>query len=365
VAVKEFFEVAVKKNNLINYRNMKNTVLASIVFLAFSLNAVGQQGAFGEHKLLPTVDFLKSLTQAQRNKTQMLFNDKSRILWHYLPSSMFPRAGIQLNELDSNQKAKLDEILKTFLSETGYNKTIKIIDLENILLEISGDSIRRNPEKYSVAFYGNPEKDRLWALSFEGHHISLNFTIHNDKVESAPLFLGASPARILSGPREGERTLQREEDLGFELINSLSEEQRKVALFQEKPFFDIVTGTSPKVEPLSPVGIMYDQLTENQQLIFLKLLDEYLSTLPAEQAEQRMNSIKNQEINEVRFGWAGATALGKGHYYRIQGKSFLIELDNVQDKSNHIHTVWRDFDGDFGRDIIKEHYKNSDHHKHE
>jgi hypothetical protein len=365
MAVKEFFEVAVKKNNLINNRNMKNIVLASIIFLAFSLNTAGQKEAFVDRKLVPTVDFLKSLTQAQRNKTQMLFNDKSRILWHYLPSSMFPRAGIQLNELDSNQKAKLDELLKIFLSETGYNKTMKIIDLENILLEISGDSIRRNPEKYSVAFYGNPEKDRLWAFSFEGHHISLNFTIHNGKIEIAPLFLGASPARILSGPREGERTLQKEEDLGFELINSLSEEQRKVALFQEKSFFDIVTGTSTEVKPLSPVGIMYGQLTKNQQLIFLKLLDEYLSTIPPKQAEQRMNSIKEQEVNEVRFGWAGATALGKGHYYRIQGKSFLIEFDNVQDKSNHIHTVWRDFDGDFGRDIIKEHYKNSDHHKHE
>jgi hypothetical protein len=313
----------------------------------------------------PAVDFLKSLTQSQKDKTQMPFNDESRLRWHYIPSSMFPRAGIQLNELDPNQKSKLEELLKAFLSETGYNKTMKIIDLENILLEISGDSIMRNPENYSVAFYGNPEKDSLWAFSFEGHHISFNFTIHNEKVEIAPRFLGANPARIPSGPREGERTLQKEEDLGFELINSLSEEQRKMAIFQEEPFFDIVTGKSPEVEPLSPVGIMYGQLNRNQQLIFLKLLDEYLSTMPAEQAEKRMNSIKDEEINEVRFGWAGATVLGKGHYYRIQGKSFLIEFDNVQDKANHIHTVWRDFDGDFGRDMIREHYKNSDHHKHD
>jgi hypothetical protein len=239
---------------------------------------------------------------------------------------------------------------------------MKIIDLENVLLEISGDSIMRNPENFSVAFYGNPERDSLWAFSFEGHHISLNFTILNDKVEIAPRFLGANPARIPSGPREGERTLQKEEDLGFELINSLSEEQRDLAIFQQKPFFDIVTGKSAEVEPLSPVGIMYGQLNRNQQLIFLKLLDEYLSTIPAEQAEKRMNSIKDEEINEVRFGWAGATVLGEGHYYRIQGKSFLIEFDNVQDKANHIHTVWRDFDGDFGRNLIQEHYEKSHHH---
>jgi hypothetical protein len=321
--------------------------------------------AFGLLTDKPAVAFLKSLTQAQRNKTQMPFNDESKIIWHYVPSSMFPRAGIQLKELDSNQKSMLDELLKTFLSETGYNKTMKIINLENILLEISGDSIMRNPENYSVAFYGNPEKDSLWAFSFEGHHISLNFTIHNGKVEIAPRFLGANPARILSGPREGERTLQKEEDLGFELINSMSEEQRKMAIFQQKPFFDIVTRKATEVQPLSPVGIMYGQLTRNQQLIFLKLLDEYLSTMPPKQAEKRMNSIKDEEINEVRFGWAGATVLGEGHYYRIQGKSFLIEFDNVQNEANHIHTVWRDFDGDFGRDIIREHYKNSDHHKHD
>lgn len=321
--------------------------------------------AFGLLTDNPAVDFLKSLTQAQRNKTQMPFNDESRMLWHYIPSSMFPREGIQLNELDPNQKSKLDRLLRTFLSETGYMKTMKIIDLENILLEISGDSIMRNPENYSVAFYGNPEKDSLWAFSFEGHHISLNFTIHNEKVEIAPRFLGANPARIPSGPREGERTLNREEDLGFELINSLSAEQRNTAIFQQDPFSDIVTRKSTEVEPLSPVGIMYGQLTRDQQLIFLKLIDEYLSTMPPEQAEKRMNSIKDEEINEVRFGWAGATVLGEGHYYRIQGKSFLIEFDNVQNEANHIHTVWRDFDGDFGRDIIIEHYKNSDHHKHE
>lgn len=338
---------------------MRKIVIISLFAVASMVMAFG----LGSEK--PAVDFLKSLTQAQRNKTQMPFNDESRTLWHYIPSSMFPRAGIQLNELDPSQKSKLDELLKAFLSETGYMKTVKIIDLENVLLEISGDSVMRNPENYSVAFYGNPEKDSLWAFSFEGHHVSLNFTILNGKVENAPRFLGANPAKILSGPREGERTLQREEDLGFELINSLSEEQRKMAIFQQEPFFDIVTGKSKEVEPLSPVGIMLGQLSRNQQLIFLKLLDEYLSTIPAEQAEKRMNSIKNEELDEVRFGWAGATVLGEGHYYRIQGKSFLIEFDNVQNKANHIHTVWRDFNGDFGRDMIREHYKNSDHHKHD
>ena len=75
-----------------------------------------------------------------------------------------------------------------------------------------------------------------------------------------------------------------------------------------------------------------------------------------------MESIKNEDTNLLRFGWAGAVTSGHGHYYRIQSKSFLIEFDNTQQNANHIHTVWRDFDGDFGRDLIREHYKNSNHH---
>lgn len=43
-------------------------------------------------------------------------------------------------------------------------------------------------------------------------------------------------------------------------------------------------------------------------------------------------------------------------------KSFVIEYDNTQNKANHIHTVWREFGGDFGRDLLREHLERD--HKH-
>ncbi len=311
----------------------------------------------------PAIKFLNSLNQDQRNKTQLPFDDLSKSNWHFIPSSMWPRKGIVLSELDNNQKNLVHLLLQSSLSESGYKKAMKIIDLENVLLEITGDSIMRDSDKYSVAFYGNPEKDSLWSWSFEGHHLSLNFTILNGMTSIAPRFLGASPATILSGPRKGERTLDKEEDLGFKLINSLSGNQKKIAIFQEKALSGIVTKNYIEVRPLPPVGIKYEELNSSQQLIFLKLLKEYSSAAPEEEAKKRMEKLKNEEMNEMRFGWAGGINPDDGHYYRIQGKSFLIELDNTQNKANHIHTVWRDFNGDFGRDLIKEHYKNSDHHK--
>ncbi len=310
----------------------------------------------------PAVKFLQSLDAPLRQKVQMPFDDPSKTTWHFFPGSMVPRAGIQLKELNAKQKELLQALLQSFLSETGYTKTMQIVQLENILLEAFGDPVMRDAEKYFVAFYGNPEADKLWAWSFEGHHLSLNFTVHEGVATIVPRFMGASPATILSGKRKGERTLAKEEDLGLQLINAFSDEQRKVAIFQQQPFAEIVTSNATTVAALQPVGISFKALNESQKLIFLSLLDEYLSAMPRAQADKRMENIKKEELDELRFGWAGATVSGKGHYYRIQGKSFLVEFDNTQGNANHIHSVWRDFDGDFGRDLIREHYLNDHRH---
>ncbi|WP_296700436.1 DUF3500 domain-containing protein [Algoriphagus sp.] len=335
---------------------MKKLILASlviftIIFLSFS---------FFENN--SAISFLDSMSQDQKDKTMFPFDDLTKTKWHYVPSSMFPRAGISLAELNDSQHNLFQKLLQSSLSETGFEKANRIIDLENVLREISGDTVMRDPGKYFIAFYGNPKKDSLWAWSFEGHHISLNFTILNNVQSIAPRFFGANPAIIPSGPRKGERTLENEEEFGFQLINSLNQEQKAKAIFQESSINEIVTRNSIDVNPLSPVGIRFDELNSNQQKVFLNLLDEYLNTMPKELASARLKNIQNEELGEIRFGWAGATQIGEGHYYRVQGKSFLIEFDNTQTNANHIHTVWRDFDGDFGKDLIKEHYMNSDHH---
>jgi hypothetical protein len=105
---------------------------------------------------------------------------------------------------------------------------------------------------------------------------------------------------------------------------------------------------------------MGDLSPENKKLL-LRLINEYLATMPDELAAKRSQNLENEEINDIRFGWAGATQSGLTHYYRIQGTTFLIEFDNSQNNANHIHSVWRDFNGDFGRNLIREHYQNSEH----
>ena len=335
---------------------MKNTIFILFILLCTSFFA------FKSDNINPAKNFLNSLNNEQRIKAQLGFNHDSKYIWHYLPAASFNRPGISLAELNKKQQDLFFELLKNSLSETGYAKTRQIISLEEVLAELSGDHNYRDPEKYYTAFYGNPAKDSLWAWSFQGHHISLNFTVLNGGTSIAPRFLGANPATVMEGKRKGERTLAAEEDLGLELINSCSAEQQKKAIFMEKSYFDIVTTNVKEVDPLQPVGIKMKELTNSQQLLLMRLINEYLATMPDELSNERMEKLESEESDEIRFGWAGATHSGEGHYYRIQGKTFLIEFDNTQNNANHIHSVWRDFDGDFGRDLIREHYQSSEHH---
>ncbi|MEL6674807.1 MAG: DUF3500 domain-containing protein [Bacteroidota bacterium] len=313
----------------------------------------------------PAQKFLNSLNAEQKAQAHLEFTHMGRQFWHFLPGEMWPRPGIRVHDLTPAQREALAELMKSFLSEAGYEKTQQIIGLESVLAELENNTLFRDPEKYNVAFYGNPGKDSLWAWSFEGHHVSLNFTIRHDEVSATPRFLGASPAIIQEGPRKGEQTLAKEQNLALELIQSLVPTQREQAIFQEHSFFEVVSGNATEVGPLAPVGIPVKDLNPVQQQLLKSLLQEYLATMPDKLAASRWDQIAKEDWAAMRFGWAGATQLGEAHYYRIQGKTFLVEFDNTQNEANHIHTVWRDFDGDFGRDLIREHYQHAPHHKHD
>jgi len=276
---------------------------------------------------------------------------------------MIPRQGVCLKDLDSTQKNNVYALLKSFLSDKGYARTQEIMNNEYYLKELEPNMIlHRIPENHFIEFYGNPGKDSIWGWKFSGHHIALNFTIVNGNLAFTPVFFGVYPAEIKEGQKKGRRIIKDEEDIGFELINMFTAEQKLKAIFQSKAFTDIVTTNSKQVGPLSPVGILAKDLTVQQKNVLNKLIAVHLSSMPTKIAELRMKRLVSEDFNQMRFGWAGGLIKGVPHYYRIQGKTFLIEFDNTTHNANHIHIVWRDFDGDFGIDLLKEHYKNSKHH---
>lgn len=306
--------------------------------------------------------FVHSLNEQQKARAVFPFDEMNRYDWHYVPASMLGRTGLAVKDLDSTQKIAFYDLLQSFLSAEGYKRAQNIMSFEYVLKEMEPTNPHRIPENYFVSVYGNPGTDSVWGWKFTGHHIALNFTIVDNKLAFSPFLFGSNPAEVKEGPKKGMRIIKDEEDLGFELVNSMNAEQKKIALFQLKAFTDIVTTNSAQVGPLKPVGVLLKDMNNDQKNLVNKIMVAYLSSMPVRLANARMKRVAIEDKNDIRFGWAGGLVRGEPHYYRIQGKTFLIEFDNTQNKANHIHMVWRDFNGDYGEDLLREHYMNSKHH---
>ena len=307
--------------------------------------------------LTATDAFLASLSAAQRSKAVFAFDDAERINWHFVPRA---RRGLPLKEMSAGQRELARGILRAGLSQRGYLTANTIIDLELVLREMGENPTFRDPELYYFTVFGTPSRATPWGFRTEGHHLSLNFTLVRDTlIATAPTFFGANPAEVRSGARRGLRALAAEEDIGRELVLSLDERQRPRALISTDAPRDIVTGNAARVEPLSPIGIRVTELRPEQAAILVRLLDVYLGRMADPVAARRRAALERTDFDKVAFAWAGSTRRGEAHYYRIQGPSFLVEYDNTQNGANHIHSVWRDFDGDFGRDLLREHYRSA------
>lgn len=163
------------------------------------------------------------------------------------------------------------------------------------------------------------------------------------------------------GPRAGLRVLAAEEDLGRDLVSSLDPEQRKVAIVEAKAPGDILTTNTRKAALEGrPSGLLASKMTSQQFEKLRALIDEYADNVPSQMQQAREEQIRQAGKN-IYFAWSGGINPGEPHYYRVQTSAFLIEFDDTQDHANHIHSVWRDFNGDWGEDLLQEHYQQSHH----
>ncbi len=306
-------------------------------------------------------NFLATLRPEQNAKTRFAFEDDERLGWYFVPRE---RKGIPFAEMSTPQQAAALALLRAGLSASGYKKAETIRSLETVLQQIEGDTEGkfRNPARYYVSVFGEPAARGVWGWRYEGHHLSLHWTIVDGKViASSPQFLGANPARVASGPLAGTRVLGAEEDLGRALVKSLSEKQRALAVLGPQAPGDILTGNQRVAAIQEDKGIAYRYLSPEQQRIFLDLLRAYTSVQPEPLAGQRLADLSRAGLDALKFAWMGGLEPGQGHYYRVQGTTFLIEYDNTQNNANHVHCVWRRFQNDFGTDLLAEHYKNFPH----
>lgn len=300
---------------------------------------------------------LDATSPAQRTLLLHPFTDAARSDWHYTPRS---RDGLPWKAMSAAQRDATTALLRSALNEQGLEKVRALMALEITLRELESFGLNRDPENYAVAVYGTPGAPG-WGWRIEGHHLSLHFSLEGERyVATLPQFFGANPAVVPrdvgdGAPRAGFRLLGSEEDLARQWLASLNAAQRSRAVFDARPYGDIVSRNASRARALDAVGLPFGDMDAAQQALALKLVAAFADHLQPELAQARLARLRAAPLESIRIGWAGSTQPREPHYFRIQGTSFLIEYDNSG--GNHVHSVWRDFDGDFGRDVLGEHYQ--------
>jgi hypothetical protein len=312
--------------------------------------------------------FLQTLTPEQKTRAQLSFDSDNRFDWHYIPTSGaggFARRGLPFKEMTGPQRRAAVELLRAGYSEKGYTMAEAIRALEDVLVEMGGNPAVRDKDLYFVTIFGEPAAAGTWAWRYEGHHLSQHWTIVKGRaLASTPQFFGANPAEIREGPRAGTRPISVEEDLAYALLQSLDEAQRASAVIDPKAPSDILTANAREAAVQSNRGLAYAQLSAAQRQLLLQLVEAHAGAQQDAVARDRLARLRTAGLDAITFAWMGGLEKGQGHYYRVQGPTFLIEFDNTQNRANHIHMVWRDFRGDFGRDLLADHYRTAPHHQH-
>ncbi|MEE2776737.1 MAG: DUF3500 domain-containing protein [Acidobacteriota bacterium] len=317
--------------------------------------------------------FLAALSPEQRQQASFAMADEERRLWSNLPSTIFEREGVSCGELSEEQRILAHRLIQSPLSSQGYLKAAGIMRVDEIL---NGYASRARPDArpmfgqklYWIGIFGDPSKEEPWGWQLDGHHLALNFTVVDGSLSVTPAFLGSDPAQIRRELDAGFYALIKEDLRGWRLFESLDPAQRKIALLEGDTPSDVIAGPG-RADRLKEIrGLAAADMAVSQRHLLRQLLDEYLNNLEPDVAAVQAARVEAAGLENLHFSWSGTEA-GKPYYYRIHGPTVLIEFDNNYPPGrsggpvNHIHTVWRDTERDYGEDLLRKHYAQSPHHQ--
>ena len=323
--------------------------------------------------------FLGGLSDAQRQSALFAIDDiEARTRWSNLPSAMYDRGGLRMGDLSDVQRQSLHDLLRASTSSQGYHKIAGIIWIDDVLSaearKREGSGSERmsrlieswNSENYWAAFFGDPRSDARWGWLLTGHHLAASFTVVDDQVAFTPLFLGAEPFEITTGPYAGFRALSHEVERGFELVQSLTGTQRVQAVISAEIPRDILEGPGRKASLNQYEGLVAADLSAEQQQLLGHLIAEYVRNADHDAAESHLEEIEGDGLATLHFAWMGPTDdIRKRYYYRVHGPSILIEYVREGGVggggANHVHSIIRDPGNDYGEDWLQMHYQ--EHHQ--
>ena len=328
---------------------------------------------------------LSCLSDGQRSHSWFPLDTPNRRDWDFVPKP--DRLGMPLSAMDGHQRALAHALLSAGLSMRGYTMALSIMTMEHVLRETGINRFGlaaadiRNPDLYFFSIFGRPSHEDTWGWRVLGHHLSLNYTIVDER------FLSVTPCNMGSQPASAGviAPLREDDQLGFALLDALSPAQRSEVIIHHVAPADFVTRQVPfigkveypdywdlgipayvisdadrealKFEKARPRGIAASDMTPEQADLFWLLVSSHLHRLPTCVADKHLARLRDEGADRIFFCWAGGTREGTSHYYRIQSQRLLFEFDNAIDSGNHIHSMWRDYRNDFGHDLLLDHYE--------
>jgi hypothetical protein len=365
----------------------RRVILASLTIGILLAIAVASRPApsFGHESLAAgdiagAVDaFVATLSPSERARAVMPVASERRTKWHFLPGWIYDRSGsgVRLGDLTDSQRTAVHRLLQVALSDRGYAKATAIVRLDDLLRELSLESIDRDgpqpgfgrkeaegvgSEHYWMTVFRDDRHQSAWGWRLEGHHLSLNFTAAAGLVIGTPTFMGSDPAHVPSGRYAGWRALVAEEDLGRRLIQSLTPSQNQRAFLSAETPMDVIVGPRGAGRLDSLQGIAAASLDSEQQRLLHRIVETYVGNVRDDVARTELQAMERAGFGRVHVAWAGSLESGKPLYYRVHGPTLVIEFDNPDNNSNHIHSVWHGRD-DFGVDLLARHYRESPHHR--
>jgi len=331
---------------------MRLSLIGLIILLAAA--SLMAQASFDQ---LPVRDatrrFIKSLTPDQKTICIRPLTDTNRTKWSNLPLEQVNRDGLRLDQLQDSQRVLIHDVLRTILSEQGYQKALFIMQYdEDTHTRLTAAKVpiahRYGQEKYWTWIFGNPEDNNIWGFKFEGHHLSINMTFSPKGVSCTPHFTGINPGLITKGMNAGKYILYHESEVGKNLFVSLSETQRKKAHIDTLPFtIDVRTQNGKEPFLTDHSGLPYIEMNTKQKVMVAQIINAWVDNFHPHIAgphKKRMNTY----LNKMRFVWMGTSSIHDLHYYGLLGPEWVIEFATRDQGIQHFHTLWRTMPDDFG-----------------
>jgi hypothetical protein len=371
--------------NVFSMRAIRGTVVSTVVWLLVTAATAQTPTA----RIVSAANaFLATLDAKQRQSVMYAFDDeKQRATWSNLPTTMVPRGGISLKEMNPAQRTTAMALLSSALSPKGFEKVQQIMGGDEVLKTnngsngpggnvggpppgngprpgnggnrppLGGGSSMFGKDLYYISILGKPSEKDPWMLQFGGHHLALNIIIAGAQGILTPTLTGAQPA-LYTVNGKTVRPLGGESDKALALLNALDEGQRKQAILSSR-MADLVLGPGQDGVTIQPEGLKATAMNDQQRAMLLDVISEWAGIIHESAAAARMAQLK-ADINATWFSWSGPTTAAPGKnitaYYRIQGPHLVIEYAPQAlggDPSLHVHTMYRDPTNDYGRGLAK------------